>query len=236
MWRTILALCVFLLYSPPAAFEEPIRPVFSSTPSAAFAVYLPLAHKATRLEIIETASGEDIGYPTYYYLYGYVLNRTAEPLYQVVVDLEVTIWAYDDPPPPPYTETVHLIPAFAASLPGQANPFYYDLWLGKASASFGPILGYSASSWVGGDRHSPLTIVSYQIEGTTLSGTARNDSPQALHDIRVVVFDPTKCPWMATVVDKLTLQPGEETGFHIDHYSGCVSEDLQVLGQGAYHP
>ena len=237
MWRMFLAFCLFLLFSPQAAFEEPILLTPPSAPSAAFTLYQPLVHKAARLEIVETARGEDSGYPAYYYLYGYVRNRTAEPLYDVIVDLEVTIWPYDDPPPPPYTETVHLIPAFTATLPGQINPFFYSLTLGKAYADIGPILGYSANSWAGGNRHAPLTIVSYHYEGTTLSGTARNDSSQTLHDNRVVVFEPGKCAWKATVVDALTLQPGDETSFHLDnYYSACVTEDLMVLGQGAYQP
>jgi hypothetical protein len=45
----------------------------------------------------------------------------------------------NDPPSPPYTEIIHITPALTATLPGQINPFAYNLILGKASALIGPI-------------------------------------------------------------------------------------------------
>lgn len=243
MLRMIMAFCLFFLFGSQAAIEEPIQPAPPSAPSAAFSIYQPLIHKAARLEVVETARGEDIGYPTYYYVYGYVRNLTTEPLYDVTVDLEVTMYPYCDPSQDPslcddpYTYIEYIKPALTASLPGQLNPFSYSLLLGKASAYFGPIVGYSASPWSSGERQAALTSVEIQYAGTTLSGTVRNDNSQALHGNRVVAFGPGRCAWREAVLEADTLQPGGETGFHIDSYAaGCVTEDVVIAGQGAFQP
>lgn len=190
-----------------------------------------------KLEAVATAQGEYIGYPTDYYMYGYVRNLTSEPLYSVAVSIEVTIWPYIGPSPQTYLEIVQVTPALTATLPGQINPFSYNLLLGKATASIGSIKGVTASSWAGGDVYYPLTILGSTYQGTTLSGRVRNDSSHPLHHTRVVAAEPTKCGWREAVLAAETLQPGEETSFSISNYfSFCVSDQQIIVGQGASQP
>ena len=72
--------------------------------------YLPLVATAPiPVEIVETGRGVLEGYPSDYYVYGYVRNLTLTPLYSVTLELEITIYPYDPGGnPPPYTERVQV--------------------------------------------------------------------------------------------------------------------------------
>jgi hypothetical protein len=199
--------------------------------------YVPVA-MALPVEAVVTARGEQIGYPTYYYVYGYVRNLAARPVYSVTVEVEVTIFPYE----PPYTlssmEKFQVTPALTATLPGQANPFQYGLLLGKASASIGGVRAVAASFVEpSGDVYYPLTVAGWEHKGALISGTVRNDSGRTLHKARVVAAKLDRCTWREAVLDDVVLQPGQETAFHLDYYSSaCVDDSLVVVGQGAAPP
>ena len=132
MWRrlSIIALALLALGAPltarPATRPEPaeMRP----------AQYLPVVLRSPiPVEVVETARGAIDGYPSHYFVYGYVRNLTSAPLYSVTLELEVTMYPYNpDGAQQPYLERVPLSTALPATLPGQINPFSYDLLLGKA--------------------------------------------------------------------------------------------------------
>jgi hypothetical protein len=212
---------IFLLLS----FVIPVAPAGNrptqapSTPTDTFYQYLPLIDNHAIIEAVKTVQGVFEGYPSDYYFYGYVRNLTTVPLYHVIIDIEVTIWPYEGPLLDPYTEIVHLTPAFTITLPGQVNPFFYELQLGKASASIGPIVQVSASYWAGEDGYTPLTITGYAYEDLTVTGTVRNDSSQPLHHTRVVGYEPYLCRWREAVLGADELLPGQETSFIITYYS-----------------
>ena len=236
MWRHVLTAVLLFCLGSQETPTEALQTLPTSQPTEEYILYLPLVQSPKVVEAVVTAGGERGDYPTEYYLYGYVRNLTTKPLYSVIVDVEVTTWAYGDPPPPPYTEIIHIKPALTATLPGQINPFSYSFLLGKASASIGPIRGVSSSPWVSGDKYYPLTIISFTYEHPILSGTARNDSGQSLNQLRVVVVEPEKCEWQLATVDSQNLLPGQETAFHLTYPSGCLGDNLKIVGQGAAQP
>jgi hypothetical protein len=213
-------------------------PGTAQIPEAHF-FYLPVLLSPRPAEVVVTAKGEDIGYPTYYYVYGEVRNLMQAPLYSVSVGIEVTIYPYEplgNSPALPYTEIVQVTPALTATLPGQSNPFAYGLLLGKASATIGEAhLGSWKFNSENGEGYAPLTVIDWFYQGGSVSGMVRNDASLALHNNRVVVASPDKCAWQEANLDSATLQPGEETSFHLSPYSAaCASGDLVIVGQGAY--
>jgi len=233
MWESVLAVFLSMLIGLYGPGSGVVRKSPPSMPSDALIYYLPLIHKAPLVEIVETARGESFGYPTNYYVYGYVRSLTGQALYSVEVDLRVTIIPYMGTP---YTEIVHITPALTATLPDQINPFSYNLLLGKASASLGPILGATAEPWTGGVVYYPLTITGWTYDGGTVHGIARNDSESPLSNLHVVGAELAKCSWSEATLDTQTLLPQQETNFYINFYSGCVDNDLVVVGQGAASP
>jgi hypothetical protein len=235
MGRHIVVVFLLLWFGSPGASARISRAQPPSKPAAAFTQYLPLMQYPAIIEAVKTVQGVWGDYPTLYYVYGYVRNLTAEPLYSVSIDLEVTIYYPEDPPLLPYAEIVQVTPALTATLPGQINPFTYELWLGKASASIGPIVGVSARSWESGDVYEPLTISGYTYEGSIVNGTVRNDSSQPLHHARVGGVELARCQWREAVLGADTLLPGQETSFSMNNYCG-VDEDIIIIGQGAYQP
>lgn len=201
--------------------------------------YLPLVATAPiPVEIVETGRGVLEGYPSDYYVYGYVRNLTLTPLYSVTLELEITIYPYDPGGnPPPYTERVQVDTALPATLPGQINPFEYDLLLGKNGAVFGDLRAVSANTTaVGGALYEPLTVVSLERDGDNLRSTVRNDSTHALHGVHVAVVEVQNatCSWWRPSLDTTTLQPGQALTFQLEHfYQYCHGSPVLVLGQGA---
>jgi hypothetical protein len=234
MWRHVLTAVLLFCLGSQETPTEALQTLPTSQPTEEYILYLPLVQSTKVVEAVETARGEEGFYPTEYYLYGYVRNLITEPLYSVIVDLEVTIWPYLYPTS--YTEIIHITPALTATLPGQINPFSYSMLLGKADASIGSIRGVSSNPWVGGDKYYPLTIISFTYEDPILSGTARNDSGQSLYKLRVVVVELEKCEWQLAIVDSQNLLPGQETAFHLTYPSGCLGDSLKIVGQGAAQP
>ena len=230
MWRTVLTVILFLMFgqftAAPADFQQTLPPTLAQDTI----LYLPLVNSPQPiLEAVATASGPTEYDPMHAYVYGYVNNLINEPIYAAVVDLEVTIIPFGGPP---YTTIVHITPAFAATLPGQINPFKWTELNWKTSYDPGPIVDVRGSTWKTGDYH-PLTIVSWSLNGTNLTGIARNDSGYTLDNLRVVAAELKKCEWQLATPDVATLLPGQETGFQLMYYSDCSGDDLVVLGQGA---
>jgi hypothetical protein len=218
--------------SPTLAPTEPADTFFHYLP---LVQYFPPEPNPAIIEAVKTAQGVREGYPSTYYAFGYVRNLTNGPLYDVLIDMEVTIFPYADPPADPYTEIVHLTPALTATLPGQLNPFSYRLYLGKASASIGPIVNVSASPWSSGDPYYPLTIVGYVYEDAIVSGTARNDSGLSLQNARIVGLEPYHCGWREAALGADELLPGQVITFTIPFGASCEVDDrLIVSGQGAF--
>ena len=184
------------------------------------------------------ARGAIDGYPSHYFVYGYVRNLTSTPLYSVTLELAVTMYPYDpEGDPQPYIERVPLSTALPATLPGQINPFSYDLLLGKASAALGELRVVSAnSSAVGGDRFYPLTMVALTRDGANLRSAVRNDSTQPLHAVLAAVTElqNATCAWKRPSLQATTLQPGQTLTIQIDDFFlYCHGDPVTVLGQGS---
>jgi len=241
MPRNILALFLSLSIGFAAAAARPPVSLARMRPAGAYRHFLPLVQyipgqpNPQPIEVVKTAQGEIEGYPTVYYAYGYVRNLTTEPFYDVVIDMEVTICPYDDPPPPCAAEVVQLTPALTATLPNQVNPFSYRLYLGKASASIGPIIDVTYRPWSSGDHYAALTILDYTYTEPFVTGTLHNDSGYPLHAGRVVAFEPVNCGWREATLGVDTLMPGEETSFTVRYGASCgVDDRLVASGQGAF--
>ena len=198
----------------------------------AFISYLPFIAKSPLVELVVTSRGETIGYPAYWWVYGHVNNLVSTPVYSVTVGIEVTVYPYCEPDPcDPYdtTETVH--PAFEATLPGQANPFSWDIALGKAFAMVGEVkIASGGLIGEGGSNYHPVTVLNWIREGNAVVGKARNDTGKSLADVRVVVFS-NECAWKEAGLTNTSLQPGEETDFRLESFY-CEGEDVTVVGQG----
>jgi hypothetical protein len=237
MWRRLSVLILLV-----SAFSAPGEIALPLKSQEEFYVYLPLAAKPSLpIEFVVTRRGESIGYPTHYYVYGYVRSTGTEPVYSVTLEVDVTIYPYSppgEPPYPPYTSAVPIVPALEATLPGQINPFSYSLLLGKSSASIGEVRATAATLTPPSEaRFVPLTIVGWQTENTMITGTVRNDQGQTLRDARVVVVEPDRCAWRETALEVTILQPGQETAFQRNMYSTyCFTENTVIVGQGAVSP
>jgi hypothetical protein len=243
--RHILTLLLILFIGVPTALAKAWRPQPPVRLAEPFTHYLPLVQyipgqpNLEPLEVVETARGEIEGYPTYYYLYGYVRNLTSEPIYDVVLDLEVTICPYsgEDPPPPCETGIVQMRPALTATLTNQINPFGYSMMLGKASGSIGPIVNVSYGPWTSGESYYSLTILDYEYQAPYVTGTLHNDSGHPLHAARVVMLEPVNCGRREATLGLDTLMPGEETTFSARYGASCgVNDHLFISGQGAFQP
>ena len=235
IWPGLLGLqAAFAGDSPALVPAEPADTFFQYLP---LVQYIPPEPEPAIIEAVKTVQGEIEGYPTVYYAYGYVRNLTTEPLYDVVVSLDVTIFPYEDPPLKP-DDIFQISPELTATLPGQLNPFTFVLLLGKASASIGPIVGVTASPWQGGDAYTALTITAYTYADSAVTGTVRNDTSLPLHHARVGGYEPNLCRWLEAKLDTDELLPGQETSFSIAYSSSYCFDgpDYTVIGQGAYQP
>ena len=236
MWRQLLTFILFLGI---------LRATNDVSPQSEMAeetyLYLPLMQKLPpHVEVVVTARGELIGYPTYYYVYGYVHSLVPDPLYSVILEVEVTIYPYCEPPDEPcdpYTEMARISPALTATLPDQVNPFSYSLLLGKASASIGDVRAVAASrTEPGGEIYYPITVVSWEHTDGTLLGNIRNDSDQSIHIMRLVVAELKKCSWREAELDDTTLKPNRRTSFQLNFSDTCLGDNLVIVGQGAAPP
>jgi hypothetical protein len=238
-WRSLLGTLLVLCVLYPVNPVDPVHSVEKS--SGSYAHYLPLVSLAPLpVQAEVTARGELIGYPTYYYVYGYVNSLVSEPLYSVTVDVDVTIYPYEpegESVLEPYTQTISVTPALSATLPSQNNPFTYGLLLGKASASIGDVRAASASyTSPDGYRYHSLNITNWEYVDGVISGIARNESSAALSHIRVVVADLEKCRWREATPEESTLAPGQETTFQMILPEACFGDQLIIVGQGAAAP
>jgi hypothetical protein len=175
-------------------------------------------------------------YPLYYCISGYVRSPIDRPLYAVAVDIDFAFQSYppEGPLPPPYTEIIRVSPALTATLPGQINPFSYDLILGKTTAIIGEARPAAGSpKQPTGEIYRPLTVVGWGYADGTLSGTVRNDSDRPLSRARVVVADLTGCSWREAELAATTIQPNQEAAFHCAFSEAALEGDVRVVGQGA---
>ena len=112
-------------------------------------LYLPLVAQVKRLELVITRFSNENGCSyEYCEVSGYVRNLSNASLYFITVEMTVTWHSYTPGTPlPPYTSVVQLPTAFTVTLPGQVNPFSYELLLGKQTATFGSVyIGSSGSN------------------------------------------------------------------------------------------
>ena len=231
----IIALLLFALGVPTTARPATQPPAAGMRPMQ----YLPLVKRAPiPVEVVETARGVIDGYPSFYFVYGYVRNLTSTPLYSVTLELEVTMYPYNpDGDPQPYILPMPLITALPATLPGQINPFAFEMLLGKASAELGELRAVSANSdAVDGAIYYPLTMVSVTRDGANLRSTVRNDSAEALRGVLVAVTElqNARCAWKRPTLEATTLQPHQALTFQIDDFFlYCHGDPVAVLGQGA---
>ena len=238
-WRSWLGVLLVLGTLHPI---HPVRPTGSAEePHEGYVHYLPVVARAPLpVQAEVTARGELIGYPTYYYVHGYVHNLASEALYSVTIDVDVTIYPYEPEEElvsGSYTQTISVTPALSATLPGQYNPFTYGLLLGKASASIGDVRAASASDTSpDGYRYQALNITGWEYVDGVIRGTARNESSTDLHHLRVVIAELEKCRWREADLDISTLAPGQETNFQMILSEFCFGDHLIVVGQGAAAP
>lgn len=238
-WRSWLGIFLVLGTLFPV---NPLGPPLSAEKAfERYAHYLPVITRAPLpVQAEVTARGELIGYPTYYYVHGYVRNLVSEALYSVSIDVDVTIYPYEPEEAfvlEPYTQTISVTPALSATLPGQYNPFTYGLLLGKASASIGDVRAASARyTSPDGYRYQALNITGWEYVDGVIRGTARNDSSTDLQHLRVVIAELEKCRWREADLDANTLAPGQETNFHMNLSEACFGDQLIVVGQGAAVP
>jgi len=246
MIRHIWAIILLLgpgLFGLQADFAGETPALAPAQPADTFFQYLPLVQNLPPepdpaiIEAVKTVQGVIEGYPAVYYAYGYVRNLTTEPLFDVVVSLDVTIFPYEGPLLKP-DDIFQITPELTATLPGQLNPFTFLLFLGKASASVGPIVGVTASPWEGGDAYAALTITSYTYANSAVTGTVRNDTGYPLHHARVGGYEPSLCRWQEAKLGTDELLPGQETSFSIAYSSSYCFDGAEytVTGQGAYQP
>jgi hypothetical protein len=193
-------------------------------------------HDILPLELMITARGETIGYPSLHYVHGYVRNPTDRPFRDVELEIVETWYPYDpEGSPEPYVTTARISTALTATLPGQINPFYQRYLLGKASVFLGKVSLADGRS--PRDNEAPIIALEageWTHDGEwTLSGTVRNTSAHAVHGVRVVVTTLGECEWHHTTLEKTRLVPGEETAFTAEWFgAGCLDEGVVVLGQG----
>jgi hypothetical protein len=201
--------------------------------------HLPLVMNPSTIDLVVTARGETGGYPSTYYLDGYVRNHlTTGPPYSVAVEVDVTFYPYEPPLQPSWRAWVPVRHLFTATMPGEINPFRYSLLLGKASARIGQVRVAAATpiDESQGSYHS-LTVTGWAYEDPVVTGAVRNESSHFLNDVKVAVVNPDGCRWREASLDTTALAPGQETGFRVDYYpSGCVDGSLRIVGQGAAKP
>jgi hypothetical protein len=237
MWRRLFAVVLLL-----GALGAPSAAALPLQPAEEHFAYLPVAARSPLpIAFTVTARGETVGYPAHYHVYGYVKSLIAEQVDTVVIEIDVTIYPYDpgnEGHATQHTEAVRISPALTATLPNQINPFSWDLYLGKASASIGEVRAVDARRTAPDGRfYRQLTIVDWATEGTNVVGTVRNDHSLALHNARVVIVEPYRCGWSEATLDNTTLQPGQETAFQLNLYTTyCFTDELAILGQGATQP
>ena len=242
-----LALFTLLVLTPKAMAERDFKPVgvpdrpahaLTLTPllGETFSLFLPRVVKPPLVLPFVTYRGEAIGYPTTWWVYGYVSSPVSTPVYSVTVGIDVTYYPYCEPDPcDPYARTEIVNPAFPATLPGQINPFSWSLSLGKAYATVGQVKILSASLTAPGElANYPLTILNWQRQDKAVIGRARNNSAQNLVAARVVVVS-DRCAWRDATLDRTSLQPDQETDFRLD-FLYCEGQDVVVIGQGVAGP
>ncbi len=198
-----------------------------------FPYYFPIVVKPPLAEAVVTDRGETIGYPTYWWVYGYVSSLVSTPIYSVTVGIDITYFPYCEPNPcEPYKKTEIVKPAFAATLPGQINPFSWSLMLGKAYATVGQVKVVSASL-IGesGITYHPITVLNWRREDKAVVGRIRNDSGKNLGNVRVVIVS-NQCAWQEATLTIISLQPGQETDFRLETFY-CEGDDVVVIGQGS---
>jgi hypothetical protein len=230
-----LALLLILAAVPPARAQPAVS-----------TIYLPIvARPALPFEVVVTAEIDSCapplggcGYPSYYYLRGYVRNLTAAPLYGIVLEVAETTIPYDpdNPGSGGYTSAVRVTPVLTATLPGQINPFGYTLVLGKASGALGAVtpLSYGGDS-PDGLAYYPLTVVGWaRAADGTLSGTLRNDSGRSLTQLRAALFHSGVCEVQTAELSAASLAPGASAGFSAPYT--CASGSYTIVGQGAAPP
>jgi hypothetical protein len=187
------------------------------------------------VRVVETDRGyNSYCYGCYNWLYGYVENIIAAPVYSVTVGVVVTVLPYCEPQIgyddcTPYDIVESVTPAFPVTLPGQINPFYYYGLVAKSEYRPQRIFVRSARL-AGRQPAASLTVVEWALGEASISGQVRNDSAFTLEQARVVVVS-DECRWREASLDTVTLLPGESTAFRIDPLS-CVSTNLAVVGQG----
>jgi hypothetical protein len=229
MFRWVFILCLFIGLSGLSLSRSKAQ----TSPSYQ---YLPWIASPPLAEVIETARIVVEGYPTYYYVLGYVHNLVPVPLEEVQIQIDVTITPYSpDTPLPPDLMQMQFTPALTATLPGQDNPFTFSLYLGKASAELGDLrLLRARPAAANGPQYLPLTIVHIEVAGSDVQGVVRNDNSQAVSQARVVTAAPHSCPWRETVLGSRILAPGEQTAFNRSSF--CLDPQIYAAGQGLLSP
>ena len=179
---------------------------------------------------------------------GYVINRTATPVYSVT--LLLTFTRYFSLGPPQLTTdtiTVTLSPFFSATLPGQVNPFSFytfnsnHMWItfddvsvinqAEPTPNDPTYVTLDASQWITGQS-------SFE-DHPIMTGTLRNTSQVPVHDASVVIMYLSTnvfnrvCAWRQAALLTTTLQPGEATTYYAYN---CGSSTPLPVAQGLVSP
>jgi len=178
-------------------------------------------------------------YPgNYSHLYGYVFDLNADPLYSVILEVDLVDIVCFEPPCDDNSWTVQFSPALPALLPGQVNPFAFSAPCeAKFCDHIVAVRAVSASrTEPNGYVYYPLTVAGWEHIDDTLLGTIRNDSTHSLQNLRLVAQELTKCTWREAEIAASELDPGKETTFTIDFPEYCLGDNLVIVGQGAAQP
>jgi len=167
---------------------------------------------------------------------GYVLNRTKKPFYGVQVHLMLSATTFNPPSSQPYGATEIMV--FPASLPGQPNPFGFQL----RHASPDTVTVESAEIIQALDKspndptYVALNASDWVSANSRITGTVRNETAFTVRDARVFVMisGTTDCytaPGGFLVTT--TLQPGESQPYYA---IGCDPMIAFPVAQGRVSP
>ena len=207
-------------------------------------LYLPAVSYELPVQVVFWGEAADTFEPIYNHeAIGYVINGSTKPVYSVALLLRYTQYFSLGPPQLiTYANAITLSPFFSATLPGQANPFYYGISNGNHTSTYFDdvhVIGY-ADSTPNDQTYVALDASQWSLgNASRIIGIVRNTSTVPVQDAQVVImYMPTgpfnrACAWTQATLVTTTLQPGETTEYY-GHSCGIGTPLL--IAQGLVSP
>ena len=187
-----------------------------------------------------------------HFISGYVINWSNEPFYGTMLEVDIVHDPYCDPGEDcdPYIEQDLFHPAFITTLPGQINPFYYEIYCYEDCSIYFNVRVFDATHDPPfNTRQFPLTVVSwdftidrdiYDDMVVTITGSIRNDTDKTLTNLKVVYFNLENCDWSEAGIYDEFLYPGRRTKFGAEqmfkNFQHCLNDNFVFVGQGETMP